>query len=827
MQLQLIPYSPHPAILFAFTLPVLPSTLPFPAAYASQLQLLLNTDLDPPPSPYALDKAVWAVHLIELVIFDLPKLTVSVKMVDGTAFEWTMTGEQALLLQVQHDVQQSTREAEKEKKEDLDAAVRAAASAAYLPLTNPIGVDASPRREESQERAPNGRTAHRRSKSLFNSLLSALSLASSSSSSTSQSYRIGGGSLPPMDQPQDVPPLPYHDFDILAFSTSEYNYPVRPQLAIKSLPASRALRRRARSALVDCFRRWVIPTVRERLQWGSFAPYDAFELVKDGGGTKWGKMSKATNAYADWACRSMVRRCESTLTELLPPHNSEVELEKADAESRRSSASSALISAISGSSRASTSPDHAPLSELDLDGFPEPLITATLRTSRMSGSSDATSFTITQDIPPAMRRVAYLRSSLDRFKDLHDMLGAEARAAADGHDFALRALEERVRRRAWSSTETAAVRRSPLSTRHDTAACRVSTSSVPSAKACTFSAANTAEFGTGRSIWEFSIPIIRSSLGEISSTWDDWQMEWEMEKDFDDEEREEAGFGLEGDSFPTIISDIEDISFPTESEGLTTHHRSISLGSGTETETGGNGGHSEFSDSSDEEDGTSTSTDDASLSPTSPRGFVDSNPQRTPSARRGRGRRTGVKARIGTYEDVRDEMPPSPPLVALSPPPPRVKTGQAQSKSGESGNPASQGTAPGKLNEHSTDGANGISLRPPRATRPAHLELNSNRKESPHRREPASSSLTPPSHGASLARTRLAGLQSSSGLYDDWEVDTDAEFVEESTIFLSKSNDIQELFELSGATNNTAVATAHSTHQRRYLAGIQKAMQEN
>ncbi|KAG8811587.1 hypothetical protein FRC17_002396, partial [Serendipita sp. 399] len=539
MQLQLIPYSPHPAILFAFTLPVLPSTLPFPAAYAAQLHLLLNTDLDPPPSPYALDKAVWAVHLIELVIFDLPKLTVNVKMVDGSTFEWSMTGEQAFLLQVQHDVQQSTREAEREKREEMDAAVRAAASAAYLPITNSLGVDASPRREEVQERASNGRSSHRRSKSLFNSLLSALSLASSSS--TNNSYRIGGGSLPPPMNPPPEAPSSYHDFDILAFSTSEYTFPVRPQLAIKTLPASRALRRRARSSLVDCFRRWVIPIIRERLQWGSFTPYDVLEPVRDGGGTKWGKMSKATNAYADWACRSMIKRCEAFLTEALPLlasslQTADVDSEKADAESRRSSASSALISAISGSSHASTSPDQASLSDLDLDGFPEPLITATLRHSRLSASSDATSFTTTQDVPPAMRRIAQLRSSLDRFKDLHDMMGAEARAAADGHDFALCALEERVRRRAWSSTETAAGRRSRLSSRHDTVAFRVSDTSAPSVKVWTFSAANTPEFGTGRSIWELSVPTIRSALGEISSTWEDWQMEWEMERDFEEDE---------------------------------------------------------------------------------------------------------------------------------------------------------------------------------------------------------------------------------------------------------------------------------------------------
>ncbi|KAG8820602.1 hypothetical protein FRC18_011671 [Serendipita sp. 400] len=536
MQLQLKPHSPHAVILFAFTLPSLPSALPAPVAYTSQLESL-NTDLDPPPSLYSLDKAAWAVYVVKYIIFDLPKLTVEVKMVDGSEFKWPMTGEQTLLLQVHHDVQESACEWERKRRRDLVATVRQEDNA----------------EDVSSEQSP-------------------------SPSSTGHSHQGGGSS--PMDQCQDKPPSApsfHHDFDISALSTSDSTYPVRSQFTTKSISTSRVLRHRARSTLVDCFRRWVIPTIRERLQWGLFTPYDAIEPVKDGGGTKWDKMSTATNAYLDWACRSMIRRRESSLAELLHLHvpdvNSEqgdvesepenTELDQPGMESRRSSISSDLVSPISGSSRASTSPDRTSLSDLDLGGSENPLIISTSSVSPLSSSSAIPLSAITQGDPQDVQRVAELLLSIDKLKVLHMTLGAKARAAADGHEASLRALEGRVCRRAWSSRETAAARRSPQSTRHYTVACPVSAGSAPSIKAGTFRPANTTEPGSNKSLLKLSIPTTCSPLGKISTTWEDWQIEWGKEKNFDEtgEERDDAASEPNGHSPLSAISGSKNMPF--------------------------------------------------------------------------------------------------------------------------------------------------------------------------------------------------------------------------------------------------------------------------
>ncbi|KAG8853081.1 hypothetical protein FRB91_005465 [Serendipita sp. 411] len=538
MQLQLKPHSPHAVILFAFTLPSLPSALPAPVAYTSQLESL-NTDLDPPPSLYSLDKAAWAVYVVKYVIFDLPKLTVEVKMVDGSEFKWPMTGEQTLLLQVHQDVQQSACEWERKKRRDLDATVR----------------QEDNEEDISSERSP-------------------------SPSSTGHSHQGGGSS--PMDQCQDMPPSApsiHHDLDIPALSTSAYTYPVRSQFTTKFISTSRVLRHRARSTLVDCFRRWVIPTIRERLQWGFFAPYDAMEPAKDGGETKWDKMSTATDAYLDWACRSMIRRRESSLAELLHLHVPDVNSEQGDVESEpedteldqpgvescRSSVSSALVSPISGSSRVSTSPDRTSLSDLDLGGSENPLPISTSSTSHLSSSSEIPSSTITQGDPQDVQRVAQLRLSIDKLKVLHMTLGAKARAAADGHEASLCALEGRVCRRAWSSRETAAARRGLQFTRHYTVACPVSASSAPGIKVGTFRPANTTEPGSKRSLLGLSIPITRSPLGKTSTTWEDWQIEGGKEKNSDETEevRDDAASEPNEHSLLSTISDSKTMPFPS------------------------------------------------------------------------------------------------------------------------------------------------------------------------------------------------------------------------------------------------------------------------
>lgn len=726
MQLQLIPFPPHPAILFAFTLPALPPTLPFPPAYAGQLQLLLHTDLDPPPSPYALDKAVWAVHLIEIVTFDLPKRKVHVKMVDDSVIEWEMRGEEPWLKRVQENVEKSTKEAERERNEELNAAAASSVANPYLPLTNPPLCPPELEREVTS----NSRS-HRRSKSLFNSLLSALSIGSYTPSGT-QPYRIGGGGggsgrKDRFETSAEHLASTIRAFSISSLSTSEFTYPPRAQLRQVSSPASRILRRNARSALVDCFRRWVVPTVRDRLRWGAFIPYDE-DLETGLDETKWGKMSKATNAYADWACRSKIRRCESTLKDALalvasPTEESGMRHEViSDKDSRRSSASSTLASAISASSRASSSHHEQPSPDGEFDEFPESILAATLKTPRPAALNNLTG----PYTPISGRHVSALQSIITKFKTLHDMLGADARGMAEGHNLALRALEERGRRRGWSSMESGGIRKSRL-------------------------CISNAEYGSGSSAWELSIPVVRSALGEISSTWEDWQMEWEMEREFEHDEIEDFNV----DDFPDVVSEFETGPFRSDIE-LNGHGRNPSL-TATEIDLNDAECHSEFSDSSDEGELSTVNE----TSPTSPSDFAtlqqlsssDPNLELTSASivKAHRGRRSGVQARLGTYEDVRDEMPPSPPLVALSPPPARLRTGKENAEGTSTTEPR----------------ANASASRPPRGLKPLKMQPLANRATS-HRREGATSEHAQ----GNFAQTRVGDVQ--SGVFDEWEEDTEA-----------------------------------------------------
>ncbi|KIM25643.1 hypothetical protein M408DRAFT_331018 [Serendipita vermifera MAFF 305830] len=780
MQLQLFPPAPHPQILFSFTLPVLPPSLPFPAAYTAQLQLLLHTELEPPPSPYVLDKAVWAVHLIELVIFDLANRHVQVKMVDGACMEWTMRGEELLLNQVMEDVEASKNEAEREQREqerkdreEIAAAAAAASAAAagasgtYLPLSQQHSVSDVGHGEKCSSSA---KTPHRRSKSLFSSLLSALNLHSVTEASTSSSeYRIGCGrgrkdqlqSPSSGDVDGDEETFTYPAYAITALSTSEYTYPMRAQLATNDFPASKVLRRRARSTLVDCFRRWIIPTVRERLAWGCFPPFDAIyndSLGDDynGEGVKWGKMSKATNAYADWACRSMISRCEralrtasATAAMAVSQENTPTEERRSmdmmmmsangttsDKDSRRSSASSMPVSAISASSRASSS---AEASEPDADAF-APSPAAPTFQSAASASTKAS-----RRSSASIRHVATLKTALDRFKNLHEKLAMEAIGLADAHSGALHVLEARGRRRGWSATEGGGLGRSPLGTRPVVSSS--SSSSPPNRWG--LSSPDEHAYGSGSSFWELSIPLVRSTLGEISDTWEDWQMEWEMEKEFGSEGEDE----LDEEDFPGIISEFDtsgDSLLPRKPQSRKSDATaSTTLDDEDPTECG----HSGFSDSSSSED--EMDSDDVNdRSPTSPSELEES--AVTVSVEGGvvrarRGRRTGVKARMGKYEDVRNELPPDPPLMALSPPP-RGKFATRPSTSREAG----IGSSP----LHGETGAEKSTGRPPRSGRPARLQVPP--AGSSHRREPASAAAYP-----DFAQSRVDDVE--AGVFDEWD----------------------------------------------------------
>jgi hypothetical protein len=131
MLIRLFPETPEtPTILFSLAPPSPTSNIPLPAYYNSQLETLGSYGLPPPSSVYALDKAGWALALLEEVIFDLANQKVGVKWVDGGVDDWDMevesstdqskrAGLRKMLLDVVRGVKESEQRREDEKREEL------------------------------------------------------------------------------------------------------------------------------------------------------------------------------------------------------------------------------------------------------------------------------------------------------------------------------------------------------------------------------------------------------------------------------------------------------------------------------------------------------------------------------------------------------------------------------------------------------------------------------------------------------------------------------------------------------------------------------------
>jgi hypothetical protein len=159
-------------------------------------------------------------------------------------------------------------------------------------------------------------------------------------------------------------------------------------------------------------------------------------------------------------------------------------------------------------------------------------------------------------------------------------------------------------------------------------------------------------------------------------------MEWEMEKEFGSE----IEFDDADEEFPSVISDF-DVSGDSISTGYGQRAGRRSDASTTFNEDPTECGHSGFSDSSSEDEMGGSDSDDISdrtPSPTSP-SDLQAYPVDGKVGKARRGRRTGVKARMGKYEDVRNELPPDPPLMALSPPPRGKRAVARQATSGDDG----------------------------------------------------------------------------------------------------------------------------------------------
>ncbi|KAI0783279.1 hypothetical protein C8Q75DRAFT_737047 [Abortiporus biennis] len=219
MIIRLFPATQVPSVLFTLSFSNhLPPALPVPQAYLNQLHILSQYDLEPPNSFHVLDKAVGMIALLHEVSFDLSptskpgcqdQVIVKCTFIDGEVKQWTIANRGCVeaLQGVLRDVEWSSMQAEREKYEKFG--------------TKPPNVEPTPP-------PPTPVKKHKKQKSL---LMSLVALVQSASSSSSSSHAVRAPSPPP------PPPAPPCDL------------------------SSHLLRRRARSALVNAFRRHVLCTI--------------------------------------------------------------------------------------------------------------------------------------------------------------------------------------------------------------------------------------------------------------------------------------------------------------------------------------------------------------------------------------------------------------------------------------------------------------------------------------------------------------------------------------------------------------------------------------
>ena len=308
MLLRLAPEAPLPTILFSLAFPTLPPDLPFPTAWAHQVKELVKMSLDSPPNPHALDRSVWATTLLDQVTFDLVANCITCIYIDGVRTDFTISSAcRQMLIRVLGDVTDSASEAERE---------RIAESSIPPPaLPPPLPTPATPS------------TALSTPSHSPRSSLSAFPVIPPPPSSAPPAPPQSQSSSTAQSQSQSPPAKPAHSSSSGSGSGSGSTHrrsrsllstllsalipsstvptPPRAQLPMKKLTASRHLRRRARSTLVDCFRAHVLPEINTHL--GSTVT------------RRWG-----VHGYAVWACTSMLGRVDAMvqyeLDQLAPPN---------------------------------------------------------------------------------------------------------------------------------------------------------------------------------------------------------------------------------------------------------------------------------------------------------------------------------------------------------------------------------------------------------------------------------------------------------------------------------------------------------------------------
>ncbi|KAK0205207.1 hypothetical protein DFS33DRAFT_744420 [Desarmillaria ectypa] len=256
MLIRLLPAASHPTVLFAITFQNLPDDLFNPHAWTTHLSNLSIDGLDAPELVHCLDKAAFIPSILKEVTFDVPMLTISCRFVDGSTEEWPLRPAGCLqaLDSVLDDVNQSAAMTEREKEREKVKGKERKDGQQSL-NSPPTTVKA---------------TRHKKQRSLLMSLVATIvqlpsPLASHTHSTSAPITRVSS--------PVPSKPSPEQGIESSAFTLTP-----------------KALRRRARSTLVDTFRMYVVGELNRHLPSGGYYP---------------------------WIVRSMLRRASDTMADLL------------------------------------------------------------------------------------------------------------------------------------------------------------------------------------------------------------------------------------------------------------------------------------------------------------------------------------------------------------------------------------------------------------------------------------------------------------------------------------------------------------------------------
>ncbi|KAJ3857393.1 hypothetical protein EV368DRAFT_60874 [Lentinula lateritia] len=292
MLIRLIPLASQPTVLFKLVFENLPETLQTPAAWVNHLATLDSDDLEIPEFIHALDKAVGVQGILEQVTFDLVDQKIKCIFFDGETEEWHidscyhgLLGEAAhqrkvdlvrRLDSVIDDVNESAAEVERERRreEERKEQKRMREEDERLDAAKQDEITASIHGRRN-------RPGHKKQRSLLMNLVSSLlplSLNSPRSPRSPLSWSLSSPSTPrstsPVSSirssrsdkvPSQTPSAHTRSATMPSPAPTESSLPV--VIVAPPLPpplSPRALRRRARSSLVDAFR-FTLKRVDKRL----------------------------------------------------------------------------------------------------------------------------------------------------------------------------------------------------------------------------------------------------------------------------------------------------------------------------------------------------------------------------------------------------------------------------------------------------------------------------------------------------------------------------------------------------------------------------------